>query len=120
MIDTKTTSDETLSEIPSRRETLAEALGSLFSAGKSGVLGIVIFALGVASLGWLADSLLPLLHDLSVWSFAKLRGEQVTTSFRLSLVKSVFPFLILGGLIVVLYLNRPKSRQPIFYESKVP
>lgn len=120
MVDEGTTSEETLSEIPSRQETLAEALGSLFSVGKSGVWGVVIFALGVASLGWLADSFMPLLQDLAVWSFAKLRGEQAITSFRLSLIKLVFPLLIFGGLIAVLYRNRLKSRQPIFYESKVP
>ncbi|MGB9179223.1 MAG: hypothetical protein WCB68_08240 [Pyrinomonadaceae bacterium] len=120
MVDEKIASEEILSDIPSRQETLAEALGSLFSVGKSGVWGVVIFALGVASLGWLADSLLPILQDLAVWSFAKLRGGQAITSFKLSLIKSVFPLLIFGGLIVVLFLNRLKSRQPTVYASKVP
>lgn len=120
MLDEKRAADETLSEIPSRRETLAEALGSLFSVGKNGVWGVAIFALGVASLGWLADSLLPLLQDLAVWSFTKLRGEQATTNFRSSLIKSAIPLLIFGGLVIGLYRNRRKSRRPIFYESKVP
>ena len=82
MADEETQSEEeSLNEIPSRRETLAEALGSLFSVGRSGVWGVVVFALGVASLGWLADSTLPILHDLAVWFFARWSGEQAITSF---------------------------------------
>jgi hypothetical protein len=120
MVDEEITSEETLSEIPSRQETFAEALGSLVSLGKSGVGSVAIFALGIASLGWLADSFLPLWHDLSVWSFAKLRGEQAITGFKVSLIKLVFPLLVFGVLLLVLYCIRRKNRRPIVYKSKVP
>jgi hypothetical protein len=120
MADEETNVEDTLREIPSRRETLAEALSSLFSVGRSGVWGIVIFALGVASLGWLADSFLPLLHDLAVLSLAKLRGEQAITSFKLSFIKLFFPCLIFFTLGYALYRIRRRNLRPIFYESNVP
>jgi hypothetical protein len=120
MTDKEKEFEEAVSAIPSRQETLAEALGSMFAIGRNGVWGVVIFALGVATLGWLADSILPLLHDLAVLCFAKLKGEAAVTSFKISFEKTVVPFFIFIIFGVALYLIRRKNLRPTLYESKVP
>lgn len=110
----------TFNEIPSRRETLGEALSSLFSATGSGLWAPLTLAIGVASLGWLADSMLPILQDVSIVLHAKLRGQAAETKFSESLVKLVFPTLWFLALALFLYLQRRKNLQPIAYKSVVP
>ena len=57
-------------ELPTRRETLTEALASLVTVGNSGIGGVILFALGVIFLAWTADSIFPFLQDLSVLIYA--------------------------------------------------
>ncbi len=52
-------------DVPSRRETLGEALTSMFAGSGNGLLDALTLAVGIVSLGWLADSMLPLLNDTS-------------------------------------------------------
>lgn len=112
--------DVAADEIPSRRETLGEALSSLFSGSGSGLGAPLILATGLASLGWLADSILPFLHDASLLVIAKLRGQTADTKFEDSLNRLILPALWFTALAVILYFRRRRNLQPTIYRSVVP
>ncbi|HEX8565166.1 MAG TPA: hypothetical protein VF648_05815 [Pyrinomonadaceae bacterium] len=63
-------------ELPTRRETLNEALASLVTVGNSGIGGVILFALGVMFLAWTADCIFPFLQDLSVLLYAGVTGTE--------------------------------------------
>ena len=110
----------TLSDIPSRRETLAETLGQMFAVGNSGVWSVLIFALGVASLGWVTDSLLPVLHDLALLLAHKIRGLPVQTNFTDALIKLIVPLAWFALFIVILFWNARRNLRARAYETTVP
>ncbi len=112
--------DDFSGEIPSQRETLAETIGSLFSISKNGVWAVVIFALGIVTLGWLADSVLPLLHDVGTLLVAKQKRLQAATTFKASFAKLVLPAIWFFLLIVVLHFIRRRNLAPTKYETIVP
>jgi hypothetical protein len=108
-------------DLPSRRESLTEALSSLFTISNHRLLSVLIFALGVASLGWVADSVLPLLQDLSAVLFSRwITGQSAKTNFLESLSKLVIPLLCFFSLIAALFGLRRKNLQPVSYNLEVP
>ncbi len=108
--------DKVLSGAPTRRETFAEAIGSMFTPKRDGVLPVLTVALGLASLGWLADSILPLLHDLA----ASLFHLPVETKFLESLEKASIPAAVILLLIGFVYFFGRKRVKPVDYEQVVP
>lgn len=117
--DEPTTASVAWQEIPSRRETLGEALSGMFTGG-SGLSAALTLALGLASLGWVADSFLPFLQEIALWSAARWRGQPFETHFGENAAKLVLPLLWFGGLCLFLYWRRRKSLQPRDYQSVVP
>src|SRR5438270_1559383 len=110
-----------MGDIPSRRETLAEALSSMFAVGDSGFLSVLTFALGVISLGWLADSALPLLHDLGNLLLAtSIKGKPPQTNFTDSFIKLTIPVLWFIVLVTLLFINRRRNLRPHIYSATVP
>jgi len=109
-----------INEIPSRRETLGEALSSMFAGSGNGLQDALTLAVGIVSLGWLADSLLPLLNDASILIIAKLRGQSAGTKFTDALIKSLIPVLWFTIFISFLYFRRRRNLQPLVYNSVVP
>ena len=114
--------DETISilgkstsqELPSRRESLAEVFSSLFTVSNNRLLSVLIFALGIASLGWVADSVLPLLQDISVYLFSQwITGNQARTNFLASLSKLLIPLVCFGCLIAGLFFLRRRNLQQL-------
>ena len=110
-----------LQELPSRRESLAEVFSSLFTVSNNRLLSVLVFALGVASLGWVADSMLPLLQDISAYLFSQwITGKQAKTNFLESLSKLIIPLGCFGCLIAGLFFLRRRNLQQLSYSAEVP
>jgi hypothetical protein len=111
--------NEELQEIPTRRETLGEALTGMFMGG-SGLGAALQLAVGVASLGWLSDSLLPILQDAGLVVLYKWRGLPAETHFADWSVKLSLPLVWFIILVVILYLRHRSRLTPRQYSSIVP
>ena len=110
-----------LQELPSRRESLAEVFSSLFTVSNNRLLSVLIFALGVASLGWVSDSVLPLLQDISAYLFSQwITGSQAKTNFLESLSKLLIPLGCFCCLIAGLFFLRRSNLKQLSYSAGVP
>lgn len=104
--------DEDQNTIINQRETLTEVLESLISVKGSGFWTVINAVLGIASIGWLADSILPILQGWSLsWWTGKVPDE---LSFLESFYKLTIPvgwFLLYVGFLFFIRLHKLKMLQ---------
>jgi hypothetical protein len=83
---------------PTLRATLVEGLGRMFAFERGGSLkSVCLFAVSVATLSWLIDSLLPVVQEVSQYLIGWSSGRAPTHHFTERLVKSVLPLIAFGG-----------------------
>jgi len=104
-------------EFETRGESVGGVLNSMFSVKGGDWEAIAKFILALALFGWTADSFLPIIHDSILWFF-NLQPEtfKPREDFFKHFVKLLFPLLIFGFTIFVLYFRRRKTLQPVSYE----
>lgn len=108
-------------ELPTRRETLTEAVSSLVTIGNSGIGGVILVGTGIIFLAWIGDSLFPLLQDLSNWLFAEaITGKPAETNFPGHLSKLIVPVILFVGLILFLYWRRRRNQALPVYSVTTP
>jgi hypothetical protein len=97
----------------SQKETLAEVLESLFSVKESGFWTVVKVIIGIAAIGWLADSILPLLQIGSVYLVKRaFPGEPDLWD---SITKLIVPLIFFVFFIGILFFIRQSKLKALKY-----
>lgn len=104
--------DENQKNLISSKETLADVIESLFSVKGSGFWTVVKVVLGIASIGWVADSILPILQALSLYWWTGNIPDAL--SVKDSYIKLTFPiiwFVIYVSFLFIIRQNKLKALQ---------
>lgn len=104
-------------EFETRGESVGGVLNSMFSVKSGDWKAVAKFIFALALFGWTADSFLPIIHDSVLWFF-NLQPEtfKPKEDFLKHFVKLLFPLVIFGFTIFILYFRRRKTLQPVSYE----
>ncbi len=106
--------EENQKNLISQKETLADVIESLFSVKESGVWTVFKVVLGIASIGWLADSILPFLQGGSVYVWTGNIPDEL--NLRDSLHKLTFPLVWFVFFVGVLFFFRHNKLKALQYE----
>ena len=104
-------------EVETYGESIGGVLNSMFSVKSGDWSAVLKFIFALALFGWTADSILPIIHDSTLWLF-NLQPEtfKPRLDFFRHFIKLSFPLAVFVLTIFFLYFHRRKNLQNIKYE----
>jgi hypothetical protein len=112
-------SEEIANPQTTKRELLAQALNDIFAVRNNDFLSVLAVVVGFASLGWLADSILPLFQDLAMLIYSCVYKTHFETKFVESFIKLIIPLSWFILFVFLLFRNRKQNTKELEYEKIV-